>query len=104
MPTIPNGLRAANIYSLILLGVGCVLLLSTAIVQAEVLASWDPAVLPLPTKGAIVFSAADIVFDPTGGLILKRYLIGGVFLVCGFAAHFWIRASRKTISLAAVAA
>ncbi len=94
-----HDLRAANLYSLILLGIGCLMLLSTAMVQAEVLATWDPA-SPLAAVGAPL-SSEEIVIDPTGGLILKRYLIGGIYLACGMAAHAWIRASRKAMSLAA---
>ncbi len=99
MPTTPNGLRAFNVFSLILLGVGCVLVLSTALVQAEVLSSWDPAT-PLTTKGAN-FAAEEVVLDPTGGLIVKRYLIGAVFVVCGLAMHTWLRKNRKAITAAA---
>ena len=101
MPTTSNGLRAFNIFSLIRLGVGCVLVLSTAFVQAEVLSAWDPAE-PLTVKGAS-FAPSATVLDPTGGLIVQRYLIGAVFVVCGLAMHAWMRKSRKDSTATAAA-
>ncbi len=93
MPTTPSGLRAFNLFSLILLGTGCILVLSTAFVQAEILSAWAPST-PVMAKGANLASA-ETVLDPTGGLIFKRYLIGAVFVVCGLAMHAWMRRNRK---------
>jgi hypothetical protein len=88
-----RGLRAFNLFSLILLGCGLVLILSTAYVQAEVLSNWDAtwALLRASTSP----EAAKTVLDPTGGLILQRYMIGGIFVLIGFIAHFWISKHRK---------
>ena len=99
MPTTPNGLRTLNIFSLILLGIGGILVLSTAIVQADVLSGWDPAA-PLMAKGAN-FGSENLVLDPTGGLIAKRYIIGAVFVICGLAANAWMCKNRRGATSAA---
>jgi O-antigen ligase len=100
MPTTPRGLRAFNLFSLIALGIGLVLIVSTAMVQAEVLANWDAARALLTSSSA---EGAETVFDPTGGLITKRYIIGGVFVICGLAAHAWMRKNRNAAAEVAAA-
>ncbi len=87
-------LRFVNGLSLILLGVGLVLILPAAITHYSQV-PLEEAVPGLPGITEIKAEKLAALWKPNS-YFLKRYILGGVFVCCSLALHLTLRKSAKS--------